>query len=102
MAESGTYICTNGPRFETSAEIKMYKIRGGDHAGMTGATETALARDAGLHYAAVAYSINWAAGIQKYLAFITNEQMVETKNILTEIALEVLFSDADSCNCKGD
>ncbi|MDA3938484.1 MAG: MTAP family purine nucleoside phosphorylase [Spirochaetia bacterium] len=63
MAKSGTYLCTNGPRLETPAEIKMYKMWGADHVGMTGATETVLAREAGLHYVAVAYSINWAAGM---------------------------------------
>jgi 5'-methylthioinosine phosphorylase len=100
MAAEGTYICTNGPRLETPAEIKMYKMWGADHVGMTGATETALAREAGLHYAAIAYSINWAAGIQKDLEFISNEKMLEVKNKITEITLEVLFSELESCACK--
>jgi 5'-methylthioinosine phosphorylase len=100
IAESGTYICTNGPRFETSAEIKMYKLWGADYVGMTGATETALAREAGLHIAAISYSINWAPGIEENLEFIDDEEIKNTKNILTEIALEVLFDDPGTCQCK--
>lgn len=61
---NGTYVCFNGPRFETSAEIRMYAQWGGDVVGMTGATEAALAREAGLHYAGVAFSINYAAGLK--------------------------------------
>lgn len=100
LAESGTYICTNGPRFETPAEIKTYKLFGADYVGMTGATETALAREAGIHLAAVSYSINWAAGIKKDLEFISDNEMEKTKNILTEIALEVLFDQPGTCLCN--
>ncbi|MEA1910248.1 MAG: MTAP family purine nucleoside phosphorylase [Spirochaetota bacterium] len=102
LAESGTYICTNGPRFETPAEIKMYKMFGADYVGMTGATETALAREAGIHLAAVSYSINWAAGIKEDLEFISDKEIEDTKNKLTEIALEVLFDEPGPCNCNED
>ena len=102
IADSGTYICTNGPRFETPAEIKMYKLWGADYVGMTGATETALAREAGLHIAAISYSINWAAGIEEDLAFISDEEIKNTKNVLTEIALEVLFDKPGPCRCTNE
>ena len=102
MAESGTYVCTNGPRFETPAEIKMYKLFGADYVGMTGATETALVREAGIHLAAVSYSINWAAGIKEDLEFISDEEIEKGKNILTEIALEVLFDRPGTCRCHED
>jgi len=100
LAESGTYICTNGPRFETPAEIKMYKLLGADYVGMTGATETALAREAGLHIAAVCYSINWASGIKEDLEFISDLDIENTKNLITEIALEVLFDKPGACLCR--
>lgn len=80
----------------------MYKIWGADYVGMTAATETALIREAGLHFAAVAYSINWAAGIEEDLAFISDEEMMRIKNSLTEIALEVLFAPLESCKCKEE
>lgn len=58
-----TYVCTEGPRFETPAEIRAYARLGGELVGMTGVPEVVLAREAGLCYAAVAISTNWAAGM---------------------------------------
>jgi 5'-methylthioadenosine phosphorylase len=61
--QSGTYVCTEGPRFETPAEIRMYRIMGGDVVGMTSVPEVVLAREAGLSYATVCMVTNFAAGI---------------------------------------
>jgi 5'-methylthioadenosine phosphorylase len=58
------YVCVEGPRFETAAEIKMYKILGGDVVGMTGVPEVVLANEKKLEYASVAIATNWAAGMQ--------------------------------------
>ncbi len=59
----GTYVCTEGPRFETPAEIKMYSALGGDLVGMTSVPEVVLAREAEICYATVAMVTNFAAGI---------------------------------------
>lgn len=58
-----TYVATEGPRFETPAEIRAYARLGGDLVGMTGVPEVVLAREAGLCYATVAIATNWAAGL---------------------------------------
>ncbi len=58
------YVCAEGPRFETAAEIKMYKILGGDVVGMTGVPEVVLANEMKLEYASVVLATNWAAGMQ--------------------------------------
>lgn len=60
---SATYVCTEGPRFETPAEIRAYALLGGDLVGMTGLPEVVLARELNLCYAAVAMVTNYAAGI---------------------------------------
>ena len=39
---SGTYICTEGPRFETPAEIKAFHMWGADVVGMTNVPECQL------------------------------------------------------------
>jgi 5'-methylthioadenosine phosphorylase len=57
------YVCTEGPRFETPAEIHMFRQLGGEVVGMTNCPEVALAREAGICYAAVALVTNWAAGV---------------------------------------
>jgi len=64
LASSATYVCTNGPRFETAAEIRMYGMFGGTVVGMTGYPEVALARELAIPYAAVAIVANLGAGLQ--------------------------------------
>jgi len=58
------YVCAEGPRFETAAEIKMFKMLGGDVVGMTGVPEVVLANELKLEYASVVIATNWAAGMQ--------------------------------------
>lgn len=58
----GTYATTQGPRLETKAEIDRLERDGAHMVGMTGMPEAYLARELGLCYAAIAVSVNWAAG----------------------------------------
>lgn len=59
----GTYVCTEGPRFETPAEIKMFKMMGADTVGMTNVPEVVLAGEAEIAYATISMVTNFAAGI---------------------------------------
>ena len=63
VVDSGTYGCTNGPRFETPAEIRRMQRDGCSIVGMTGMPEAVLARELEIDYACVAVVANWAAGI---------------------------------------
>lgn len=63
IREGGVYVCTEGPRFETPAEIRMFSALGGDVVGMTGVPEVVLARELSLCYATLAVVTNYAAGI---------------------------------------
>jgi 5'-methylthioadenosine phosphorylase len=58
------YVCAEGPRFETAAEIRMYKVLGGDVVGMTGVPEVVLANEKKMEYASLVIATNWAAGMQ--------------------------------------
>jgi 5'-methylthioadenosine phosphorylase len=62
LVASGVYAATQGPRLETVAEINRLERDGADMVGMTGMPEAALAREAGLEYAAIAVVANHAAG----------------------------------------
>ncbi|MEW6573271.1 MAG: S-methyl-5'-thioadenosine phosphorylase [Bacillota bacterium] len=73
--DGGTYVCTEGPRFETPAEIKMFQHLGGDLVGMTGVPEVVLAREAEICYATVAMVTNFAAGIAPYR--LSHQEVVE-------------------------
>jgi purine nucleoside phosphorylase len=63
VAASGVMGVTQGPRLESTAEIKRLKRDGCDMVGMTGMPEAGLARELGLDYASLAVSVNWAAGL---------------------------------------
>jgi 5'-methylthioadenosine phosphorylase len=60
---TGTYLCGDGPRYETPAEVKLFASWGADVVGMTGVPEVTLAREAGLHYASISLVTNPGAGI---------------------------------------
>ena len=60
--DGATYAATQGPRFESAAEIDRLERDGAHIVGMTGMPETALARELGLCYATVAVAANAAAG----------------------------------------
>jgi 5'-methylthioadenosine phosphorylase len=60
--DAGVYAAVQGPRLETRAEIERLARDGADMVGMTGMPEAYLAREIGLCYAAIAVSVNWAAG----------------------------------------
>ena len=61
--DGGIYLCAEGPRFETAAEICMFRAWGADLVGMTAYPEAALARELGLCYASVCVVTNLAAGM---------------------------------------
>jgi 5'-methylthioinosine phosphorylase len=62
LVKSGVYACVQGPRLETAAEINRLERDGATIVGMTGMPEAALARELGVHYAALCPVVNQAAG----------------------------------------
>lgn len=100
----GVYVCTDGPRFETPAEIKMYSQLGGDLVGMTNVPEVVLACEAEICYSTVSMVTNFAAGISPQA--LTHGEVLEamaqnSKNIQKLImkAIELISDDNKICNC---
>ncbi len=62
IIDHGVYGVTQGPRFETVAEIDRMDRDGVDMVGMTAMPEAALARELGMSYATFAMVVNPAAG----------------------------------------
>ncbi|MHA1590696.1 MAG: S-methyl-5'-thioadenosine phosphorylase [Candidatus Njordarchaeales archaeon] len=62
--DGGTYVCTEGPRFETPAEIRFFAMIGGDLVGMTGVPEVFLFKELEICYATICIVTNYAAGLQ--------------------------------------
>jgi 5'-methylthioadenosine phosphorylase len=63
--DHGVYVCTEGPRLETPAEIRKFKRLGAELIGMTLAPEAFLARELQICYAALGYVTNCAEGVKK-------------------------------------
>lgn len=60
---TGTYVCADGPRYESPAEVRLFASWGGDVVGMTGIPEATLAREAGIPYAGISLVTNPGAGL---------------------------------------
>lgn len=102
--EEGTYVCTEGPRFENKAEINMYKILGGDIVGMTNFPEVVLAREANLCYATVAMVTNYATGISNEP--LTHKEVIDnmasmSQNIRNLFLMAINeIPESRQCKCK--
>lgn len=82
VQSEGVYVCAPGPRYETPAEIRMFRMLGGDVIGMTVVPEAVLCREAGIHYAAVAVVTNLGAGLSGQP--LTHEEVTEVMQSATE------------------
>ena len=100
----GVYVCTEGPRFETSAEIKMFSKLGGDLVGMTNVPEVVLAREAGICYVTISMVTNFAAGIAE--GPLTHEEVVQIMAENTEKLKKLIISSLKlmpkdcGCDCQ--
>jgi 5'-methylthioadenosine phosphorylase len=72
-------VCTEGPRYETPAEIEMFRRLGADVVSMTGTPEAVLARELEMCYATLCFVTNMAAGIQARLTARELSEVAEEK-----------------------
>ena len=104
LHNGGTYVCTEGHRYETPAEIRMFRSLGGDVVGMTSVPEVVLAREAALCYATIATVTNFAAGISTRP--LSHHEVVAAmdkgQGVLRRIIFSVLenVSESRSCSCS--
>jgi 5'-methylthioadenosine phosphorylase len=103
--EEGVYVCTEGPRFETPAEIQMFRMLGGTVVGMTGIPEAVLARELEMCYASICTVSNYAASISPSNLTIDEvfEIMDNKKHDLVKL-MDTTISKMEnkrSCHCKG-
>jgi len=97
------YACTEGPRFETKAEIRMLS-NFADVVGMTGIPEVVLAKEMQLCYASVCLITNMASGIESSRPTAT--EVLDVLNSRKEFIFELLYSIAShmpierECRCN--
>lgn len=98
------YVCTEGPRYESPAEIHMFSTFGCDIVGMTGLPEAVLAHELEMCYATVCFVSNMAAGIQERMSA---EEVVEKSKIFESMVGEILrgvvadIPKKRSCSCSS-
>ncbi|MBP2029390.1 5'-methylthioadenosine phosphorylase [Methanohalophilus levihalophilus] len=99
----GTYICTEGPRFETKAEIRMLS-QFGDVVGMTGLPEVVLAKELQLCYASICTIANPACGLNH--GKLTTEEVLEVLDSTRERLLRIILNsikmmdEKRTCSCR--
>lgn len=97
------YVCTEGPRFESVAEIRFFQMIGGDVVGMTNVPECILAKELGICYGAVGIVSNWAAGIGTSVQFkALGEKLEESRRKVIQVFVDVFRSETDEekdCDC---
>jgi 5'-methylthioadenosine phosphorylase len=99
------YVCTEGPRFETASEIKMFQKLGADVVGMTNVPEVVLANELGMCYQTVAIITNWCTGFKgQLLDHDIKGIMEENRELITSTFISVLTEEVltqDECDCEN-
>lgn len=105
LIDGACYVCTEGPRFETPAEIRMFQSLGAELVGMTSVPEVVLARELGMCYAAIGMVTNEAAGISDRP--LTHAEVVEsTKTLGGKVAQLIyesvkIWTPGQNCRCAS-
>ena len=88
--QKGVYVSTTGPSYETPAEIKMFRLLGGNAVGMSTVPEAIVANYCGLEVLGISCLTNYAAGVTENP--LNHQEVIETadrvkesfKNLLAE------------------
>ena len=97
VVDGGTIVCTEGPRFETPAEIKMFGILGGSIVGMTTLPEAVLA-------SSIAVVSNYSTSISP--TKLNTEEVLEIMAQKKEELIDLLFNTINElptdyyCDCQ--
>ena len=103
LHSGGTYLCVEGPRYETAAEIRFFASIGAGLVGMTAMPEAVLARELGLCYSLVSVVTNPAAGISKEklntdeVVVVMQQSLDRVKELLKVTANQM--TGAKECSC---
>jgi 5'-methylthioadenosine phosphorylase len=91
------YCCTEGPRFETAAEVRMFRMLGAQIVGQTLVPEAPLARDLGIEYAAIGILSNYATGMMSY---VTDDSIGSVMRDMRGSVFDLCFEFIQSQSCN--
>jgi 5'-methylthioadenosine phosphorylase len=102
VIEDGVYVCTEGPRFETAAEVDMFRKLGGTVVGMTGLPEAVLAREIEMCYTSICTVSNFAASISPNKLTIDEvfQVMGEKREKLIDLISDTILKIPAECTCQ--
>jgi 5'-methylthioadenosine phosphorylase len=98
----GTYVVTEGPRFESPAEVRYLQTMG-DVVGQSFCPEVWLARDIGACYAGIYLIVNYAEGVVREWEHAELARMfADDAELMGRILLTALASlpADDACHCR--
>ena len=101
----GTYVVTEGPRFESPAEVRRLQ-RDGDIVGQSFAPEVWLARDIGACYAGIYVVVNYAEGVvtewshEELSRIFEDDARLMGRIVLDALAVLPEEPDDDGCCCR--
>jgi 5'-methylthioadenosine phosphorylase len=97
-----TYLSTDGPRYETPAEISMFRSWGADVVGMTNAPEAVICREARICYGAIVVITNLACGISSTRLSHTEvlKMMKSVELRLAQAVTKAVQIIPDNAECK--
>ncbi|MGB8992127.1 MAG: MTAP family purine nucleoside phosphorylase [Desulfobaccales bacterium] len=89
------YVATTGPRLETAAEIRKFRLLGGDLVGQTLVPEVFLARELEFCYTALTYVVNYAEGLveRQYEPGVLFEGLATPEEVAKVRAVEGAFPE---------
>ena len=103
----GVFVCVEGPRFETAAEIRLYQREGGDIVGTPMIPEAVLAREAELCFSSISPIINYGAGISSKVVHSGPDGMIfkyydsGLHDLVEDVIINTIknLPDSRSCSC---
>ncbi len=105
VADGGTLVVINGPRFSSRAESQWHAAQGWSIVGMTGVPEAALARELAVCYTSVSLVTDHDAGVED-IAAVTHEEVLRVFGQNVDRVREVLervvttLPADDNCPCR--
>jgi 5'-methylthioadenosine phosphorylase len=115
VTQRGTYLCSEGPRRETPAEVHKYAMWGADLLGHSFAPETFLAKELQMCYAGLCYIVDYAETGSEHRPFqanllfggkggeLTEHPGRRAMRVMPEIVdrvLKMLTPDRSECACQ--
>ncbi len=86
----GVYVATTGPSYETPAEIKMYKLLGGNAVGMSTVPEAIVANYCKINVLGISCITNYASGVSDKT--LSHEEVIDTAERIKERFKELLLN----------